>query len=110
MEERLGFPLEAAKPYSFEHRGDKHGWVRASDGTWSCGLLIPIGRVKESSRTCLRKVAELLKGKGGFRMTCNQSLVLENISEQQKGQVQKLLDEYKVMHSKEKGLRSRSRC
>ena len=23
------------------------GWVKASDGTWSCGLLIPIGRVKE---------------------------------------------------------------
>ena len=23
------------------------GWVKASDGTWSCGLLVPIGRVKE---------------------------------------------------------------
>ena len=22
------------------------GWVKANDGTWSCGLLIPIGRVK----------------------------------------------------------------
>eukprot|EP00438_Fugacium_kawagutii_P027167 Skav214896 [mRNA] locus=scaffold1561:85955:86515:- [translate_table: standard] len=34
-------------------------------------------------------------------MTCNQSLVLENISDAKKSQVQKLLDEYKVMHSKE---------
>ena len=24
-----------------EHRGDLHGWVKASDGTWSCGLLVP---------------------------------------------------------------------
>ncbi|CAK9002825.1 unnamed protein product [Durusdinium trenchii] len=101
VEERLGYPLEAAKPYTLEHRGDMHGWVKANDGTWSCGLLIPIGRVKESSRVCIRKIAELLKGEGGFRMTCNQSLVLENISEAKKPMVQKLLDEYKVMHSKE---------
>jgi len=59
---------------------------------------------------------------GGFRMTCNQSLVLENISEAvlwhlgsawlhfqfisscseaKKGQVQQLLNEYKVMHNQE---------
>jgi len=101
VEERLGYPLEAAKPYEFQHRGDMHGWVKANDGTWSCGLLIPIGRVKESSRVCIRKIAELLKGEGGFRMTCNQSLVLENITEAKKSKVQALLDEYKVMHSKE---------
>ena len=75
--------------------------MKANDGTWSCGLLIPIGRVKESSRVCIRKIAELLKGEGGFRMTCNQSLVLENITDAKKSQVQQLLDQYKVMHSKE---------
>lgn len=101
VEERLGYPLEEARPYEFQHRGDMHGWVKAADGTWSCGLLIPIGRVKESSRVCIRKIAELLKGEGGFRMTCNQSLVLENITEAKKSKVQALLDEYKVMHSKE---------
>ncbi|CAJ1459739.1 unnamed protein product, partial [Effrenium voratum] len=101
VEDRLGFKLEEAKPYTLEHRGDKHGWVKTNDGTWSCGLLIPIGRVKESSRVCIREIAELLKGKGGFRMTCNQSLVLENIDEDKKSKVQELLDKYKVMHSKE---------
>ncbi|CAE7673399.1 cysI [Symbiodinium necroappetens] len=101
VEDRLGFKLEPAKPYKLEHRGDLHGWVKASDGTWSCGLLVPIGRVKESTRVCIRKIAEELKGKGGFRMTCNQSLVLENISEAKRPIIQKLLDEYQVMHSKE---------
>ncbi|CAE7246854.1 sir1, partial [Symbiodinium sp. CCMP2456] len=103
VEDRLGFKLETAKPYKIEHRGDLHGWVKASDGTWSCGLLVPIGRVKESTRVCIRKIAEELSGKekGGFRMTCNQSLVLENISEAKRPIIQKLLDEYQVMHSQE---------
>ena len=68
VEERLGFKLDAvraqglrfffgqpchleAKPYTFQHRGDFHGWKQTSDGTWSCGLLIPIGRVKDSLGT-----------------------------------------------------------
>eukprot|EP00931_Biecheleriopsis_adriatica_P086419 TRINITY_DN610_c0_g1_i10.p1 TRINITY_DN610_c0_g1~~TRINITY_DN610_c0_g1_i10.p1 ORF type:complete len:964 (+),score=245.44 TRINITY_DN610_c0_g1_i10:67-2892(+) len=101
VEDRLGFKLEAAKPYRFDHRGDLHGWHKSINGTWSCGLLVPIGRVKENSRTALRKIAEELKGQGAFRMTCNQSVVLENIPEAKKVTVQKLLDEYKVMHSKE---------
>jgi len=101
VEDRLGFKLQPAKPYRFEHRGDLHGWVKRSDGLWNCGLLIPIGRVKENSRICLQKIAQELKGQGAFRMTCNQSVVLEDIPEAKKALVQKLLDEYKVMHSKE---------
>eukprot|EP00930_Biecheleria_cincta_P096933 TRINITY_DN886_c0_g1_i3.p1 TRINITY_DN886_c0_g1~~TRINITY_DN886_c0_g1_i3.p1 ORF type:complete len:943 (+),score=187.68 TRINITY_DN886_c0_g1_i3:69-2897(+) len=101
VEDRLGFKLEPAKPYKFEHRGDFHGWVKGSDGLWNCGLLVPIGRVKENSRTCLRKIAEELKGQGAIRMTCNQGVVLEGITEAKKATVQRLLEEYKVMHSKE---------
>ena len=29
---------------------------------------VPIGRVKESTRVCIRKIAEELKGKEGFRV------------------------------------------
>jgi len=101
VEDSLGFKLEPAKPYRFEHRGDMHGWVKGSNGLWNVGLLVPIGRVKENSRTALRKIAEELKGQGAFRMTCNQSVVIENIPQAKKAVVQRLLDEYKVMHDKE---------
>ncbi|CAE7639731.1 sir1, partial [Symbiodinium pilosum] len=80
VEDRLGFKLEPAKSYKLEHRGDLHGWVKASDGTWSCGLLIPIGRVK---------IAEELSGKEKANDSAKKPII------------QKLLDEYKVMHSKE---------
>jgi len=101
VEDRLGFQLAPAKPYRFEHRGDMHGWIKGSNGLWNCGLLVPIGRVKENSRTALRKIAEELKGQGAFRMTCNQSVVIEDIPQAKKAVVQRLLDEYKVMHDKE---------
>ncbi|CAE8657712.1 unnamed protein product, partial [Polarella glacialis] len=71
------------------------------DGLWSVGVLVPIGRVKDNSRTCLRRIAEELKGKGAFQMTCNQSVVIRDIPESKKAIVQKLLVEYKVAHSKE---------
>ncbi|CAE8627317.1 unnamed protein product [Polarella glacialis] len=101
VEDRLGFKLEEARPYKFESRGDLHGWVQTEDGLWNVGVLVPIGRVKDNSRTGLRRIAEELKGCGSIRMTCNQSVVITEIPESKKAVVQKLLEEYKIMHSKE---------
>eukprot|EP00933_Yihiella_yeosuensis_P073285 TRINITY_DN81923_c0_g1_i1.p1 TRINITY_DN81923_c0_g1~~TRINITY_DN81923_c0_g1_i1.p1 ORF type:complete len:963 (+),score=246.48 TRINITY_DN81923_c0_g1_i1:54-2891(+) len=101
MEERLGFKLEPAKPFKFESRGDLHGWIQTEDKLWHCGVLVPIGRVKENSRVGLRKIAEELKGVGAFRMTCNQGVLIEGIPEAKKAKVQSLLNEYKIMHTKE---------
>jgi len=101
VEERLGKKLEAAKPYKFEARGDLHGWVKTDDGLWHCGILVPIGRVKDESRTALRKIAELLKGCGAFRMTCNQSVLISEVPEDKKAAVQQLLEQHQVPHNRE---------
>jgi sulfite reductase (NADPH) hemoprotein beta-component len=101
VEARLGKKLEPERPYKFEHRGDLFGWVKTDDGLWHCGCLVPIGRVKDNVRTGLNKIAEELKGCGGFRMTCNQQVMITEVPEAKKAAVQKLLTEYKVAHSEE---------
>jgi sulfite reductase (NADPH) hemoprotein beta-component len=96
VEERLGKKLEPARPYNFEYRGDFFGWMQTEDGLWHCGVLVPIGRVKNKSRTALVKICEELKGVGVFRMTCNQGLLISDIPDSKKAAVQQLLDTYEV--------------
>merc|ERR1719277_766452 len=81
--------------------GDLYGWARTDDGLWHCGCLVPIGRVKDNWRTGLAKIAQELRGGGGFRMTCNQQVLIADVPEGKKAAVQRLLDEYKVAHTPE---------
>jgi len=102
VEDRLGFKLEAERPYKFESRGDLYDWVKTEDGLWHCGLHVPIGRVKGPTRTALRNIAELLRGTGAaLRMTCNQQVLLSEVPESKKAMVQKLLTDFGVSHTKE---------
>ncbi len=34
VERRLGFALEAARPFRFDHTGDRYGWVEDHEGNW----------------------------------------------------------------------------
>jgi sulfite reductase (NADPH) hemoprotein beta-component len=101
VEDRLGKKLGQARPYRFERRGDHFGWMQTEDNLWHCGILVPIGRVKDSWRTGLRQIAQELKGSGAFRMTCNQSVLIHNVPAAKKATIQKLLEEHKIPHSKE---------
>ena len=62
---------------------------------------MPIVRVKEHWRAGLAKIAQELRGCGGFRMTCNQQVLIADVPEAKKGVVQALLDQYKIAHSQE---------
>merc|ERR1711972_1278395 len=102
VEDRLGFKLEEARPYTFTRRGDFYDWTQTEDGLWHCGLHIPIGRVKGQCRVGLRKIAEELVGTGAaLRMTCNQQVVVTGVLSDRKAAVQQLLDQYKVPHNKD---------
>mmetsp|Transcript_40279 Transcript_40279/g.112911 ORF Transcript_40279/g.112911 Transcript_40279/m.112911 type:complete len:949 (+) Transcript_40279:100-2946(+) len=102
VEERLGKKLGEPRPYKFERRGDLFNWFQTKDdGLWHCGCLVTGGRVKGDVRTGLQKIAAELKGVGGFRMTCNQQLLITDVPAAKKAAVQKLLDEYKIPHNDE---------
>ena len=83
---RLGWKLEEAKPFHFDHNGDRYGWVKGSNGKWHFTLFIQNGRVKDESdyllMTGLREIAQIHNG--DFRLTANQNLIIANVSSHKK--------------------------
>jgi sulfite reductase (NADPH) hemoprotein beta-component len=98
VERRLGYAFEPARDYRFTTNGDQYGWQKGDDGRWHNTLFIEGGRVKDTVdyplRTGLRKIAAIHKGV--FILTGNQNVVIANISEADKPQIQALLDEYGI--------------
>src|SRR5262249_45066274 len=66
IERRLGFPLDAARPFKLTSNGDPLGWVQGEDGRRHCPLFIGNGRIANTAgRAALdgpRQVARILKG------------------------------------------------
>lgn len=93
---RLGWKLEAARPYHFDNNGDRYGWVKGSNGKWHFNLFIQNGRVKDEDNyhlmTGLREIAKVHTG--DFRLTANQNLIIGNVSSQKKKKIEELIKEY----------------
>jgi sulfite reductase (NADPH) hemoprotein beta-component len=81
LESRLGYALQPARPFAFEHNGDRFGWLQGHDGRWNLTLHIESGRVAdlEGQRllTGLREIAQVHRG--DFRLTANQNLIIAGI-------------------------------
>ena len=99
LEKRLGYAMQPAKPYEFKSTGDQYGWSENHNGNFNLTLFIEGGRVKDTAeykmKTALHKVAML--GKGDFRLTGNQNLMICNIPPASKDRVQEILSQYGVM-------------
>ena len=96
VEKRLGFKLSPARKFQFTSNGDTFGWQQGEDGRQHLTLFIENGRIKNTP-TCrlldgLRTVARIHKGE--FRLTPNQNLVISNITDEDRHQVEALLREY----------------
>lgn len=78
---RIGFALAPARHFSFEHNGDRFGWVEGDNGRWHLTLQIEAGRLADvgavRSLTGLRELAKVHTG--DFRMTCNQNVVVADV-------------------------------
>ncbi|MBI5974125.1 NADPH-dependent assimilatory sulfite reductase hemoprotein subunit [Staphylococcus canis] len=97
LNERLGYNLEDAKSFEFEHNGDRYGWTEGQ-GRWHFTLFIQNGRVKDEEgyqlKTALRKIAET--GLTDFQLTPNQNLILSNIKPEDKAKIQEIIDTYSI--------------
>lgn len=82
LEKRLGFPLQPARPFAFEHNGDRFGWTEGHDGRWHLTLHLDSGRVADrpgaTHLTGLREIARIHTG--DFRLTANQNLVIAGVT------------------------------
>jgi sulfite reductase (NADPH) hemoprotein beta-component len=93
LEQRLGWALEPARPFRFEHSGDRHGWGQDEQGLWHLTLVVPSGRLRDTETaqwlTALREIAG--GHRGDFRLTANQNLIIAEIESDQKSAIQSLL-------------------
>lgn len=104
LEEYLGYKLEPVRKFKFDSNGDSFGWTTDDSGMHHLNLFIPGGRVIDSSaypmKTGLREIAKIHDGE--FRMTANQNLVISNISDAKKPEIEHLLGEYGILKSHER--------
>jgi sulfite reductase (NADPH) hemoprotein beta-component len=96
VERRLGYPLEAPRPFTFEHTGDRYGWVRDHEGDWHYTLFVQNGRVQDRPGAPMRTgLAEIATVHGGdFRLTANQNLIIAGVRERRKRRIERLLATY----------------
>lgn len=91
-----GQPMQEARPYQFDHNGDRFGWVEGENGNSHLTLHIDSGRIADWDgyplRTGLREIARVHTGE--FRVTCNQNLIIANVTPAQKDAIQSLVEQY----------------
>ncbi|QDE82044.1 assimilatory sulfite reductase (NADPH) hemoprotein subunit [Myxococcus xanthus] len=93
LEKRLGFALQLARPFAFEHNGDRFGWTEGHDGRWHLTLHLDSGRVADrpgaAHLTGLREIARIHTG--DFRLTANQNLVIAGVTPEARGAIDALV-------------------
>jgi sulfite reductase (NADPH) hemoprotein beta-component len=107
IERRAGFALPPARPFVFEHNGDRFGWVDGDDGRAHLTLRIPAGRIVDGALdgrgepvrhlSGLHAIATLLDADGAgaeFRMTPNQNLVVARVPSEIRARVDALAAEH----------------
>jgi sulfite reductase (NADPH) hemoprotein beta-component len=99
LELRCGFPLDEARPYQFTERKDYYGWKQINSGKWHYTIFVENGRVvdeeKLALKTALMKVAET--GLAQFRFTPNQNLILSDIDESDKYEIEGILNQFGII-------------
>lgn len=103
LEKRCGFALAPAKPYQFTERKDHFGWEQSSDGNWHYTVFVESGRVLDDEnvamKSALLKVAET--GKASFRFTANQNVILSDINESNKEEIEEVLASFGLLRHTE---------
>jgi len=105
--------FDEARPFKFESNIDTFGWQKDEKGMNHFMMFIENGRIEDTAdfpmKTGLREIAEL--GRGEFRLSPNQHLLLSNISDDDLPQIKDLLAKYKLDNTNFSGLRlSSSAC
>lgn len=78
LEWRLRDSLQPARPFRFEHNGDRYGWVERSDGRWNLTLFVENGRLGANALAKLREAVADFDGE--LRITANQNVMLAGVA------------------------------
>lgn len=94
LENRCGFALLPAEPYSFSERNDRYGWQQNHENRWFYTLFVENGVVQPYQKAFLDELSGLALC--DFRFTCNQNLILGNISGDDKKTIESLLKTHHI--------------
>jgi sulfite reductase (NADPH) hemoprotein beta-component len=99
IERRIGYQLEKPRTYVFNERKDYYGWAKNNEGLWYYTPFIENGRIVDSEKIAIKSaLLEVAKtGKANFRFTGNQNLILADIQEKDKGEIERILEEFGVV-------------
>lgn len=109
----LDIKFETPKPFKFQSNIDTFGWQRDEKGLNHFTFFIENGRIEDTAefpmRTGIREIAKVHKGE--FRLTGNQHLILSNVADEDKAELQALMKQYKLDNTQFSALRlSSSAC
>ncbi len=103
LEQRIGFALEPARPFSFDKRSDYYGWQQGENDLWYYTVFVENGRVLDDEnlalKTALLEVAKT--GKSNFLFTANQNLIISDVNENDKAAVHAILQKFKIIEHTE---------
>jgi len=104
LEKQTGFQLEPAKPYTFTERKDHYGWEQNHLGKWFYTVFVENGRVLDDEKLPLKTaLLEIAKtGKANFRFTGNQNVIVADIEEKDKPEIEELLDRFGIIDHTER--------
>jgi sulfite reductase (NADPH) hemoprotein beta-component len=115
VEKRMpdGLRFAEARPFKFASNVDTFGWLKDEKGLNHFTFFIENGRIEDTAefamRAGLRELAEL--GKGEFRLTGNQHLIISNITDEDLPTIKGVMAKYKLDNTAFSGLRlSSSAC
>lgn len=99
LTERLGWSLQEQRPYEFTSNGDRLGWVQSDNGNAHATLYVENGRVADFDSgyklmTGFRELAKVHTGE--FRITCNQNIIVANVTPEKREAVQAVIDHYQL--------------
>ena len=108
VERRSGVELDPPQPFSFTSTGDRYGWTEGP--TSHLTLYIESGRVRDFASgaqmlTGLRRIASLHDG--DFRITPNQNLVIANVAEPNRSEIERIASDHGLLAPRS-GLRRNS--
>lgn len=98
VEKRCGFPLQETKPFEFTNRGDYYGWHQGENGLWYYTVFAENGRVLDDEKIALKTaLLEVAKtGKTNFLFTASQNVIIADVKEEDKAEVQNILAQFNI--------------
>lgn len=101
LNRRLGFDLQAERPFGFLTRGDEIGWSHDASGQWHLAIFVPQGRLADVGDVkMLGALAAIARvHKGTFRLTANQNVIISGVADEDRRGIDRLLERHGVVSS-----------